>query len=235
MVCLNSGEGGPFYHPVVVLEPGFHSAVFGEESGRDGRKLPLSADLYSEVERTAIMKRVAVVFWFLVVIQVEVMAEPTPAVQYLMNEPVSMLDWGLYRMEEKIKKYFDFPDFPKGGNPWVFEFNYNWDSNRIMISVGIVRELDSPAKDQCRNVISAIRGYALGNFWEGVKGDPQKNGSFLAKCFSHSGYTKTDIPEGLLKEIDQIIEIQVAVLDKSIGGSKGIKPIAVEIHAKPVG
>jgi hypothetical protein len=49
-------------------------------------------------------------------------AEPSAEVQTLMNRPVSMLDWGLYHLEDLF--------FKDGHKVFI---NYNWDENTIVI------------------------------------------------------------------------------------------------------
>ena len=51
-----------------------------------------------------------------------VRAEPSPAVQWLMNEPASLFDIGMIRLEKKIKEYNQLVSEKAGGRvailPW---------------------------------------------------------------------------------------------------------------------
>ena len=39
-----------------------------------------------------------------------VLSEPTPTIKYLMNEPVSMLDWGIYNMAQRLRPLQEHKD-----------------------------------------------------------------------------------------------------------------------------
>ena len=63
-------------------------------------------------------------------------AEPSPAVEYLMREPVSMLDWGLAQIEQDL---FRKRDVLTGTKENLFDpepsirVDYAWEENRVQI------------------------------------------------------------------------------------------------------
>ena len=61
-------------------------------------------------------------------------AEPDSTIKYLIDEPVSMLDYGIARMERMIPP-------PVNGNVSV---SYSWEENRIIISVYFIPHRQDP-------------------------------------------------------------------------------------------
>jgi len=67
-------------------------------------------------------------------------AEPTKAVTYLINEPVSMLDWGLYKLKEELDVHAW--DRINNSTPSAHA-TYDWNSNRIRIIFSYYFTIDS--------------------------------------------------------------------------------------------
>jgi hypothetical protein len=153
-------------------------------------------------------------------------SEPTSSVKYLMNQPVSMFDWGIDRMEKHLyavgtKGMLTFPDTSNLDVRYFFapSISYDWDSNRIdvlLVCSDFDRKMDiEKAKRLCRTAIANTKTI-LGSM-EGILlyGD-----SVSGRWFSHKGYTKTSEPKNLYKEIDNIILIRADILLKEITISK---------------
>jgi len=72
-------------------------------------------------------------------------AEPSPAVEYLMREPVSMLDWGLAKIEEDLFRKRGVLTRNEGN---LFELEpsirvaYAWEKNRIQIFLNLTMRAD---------------------------------------------------------------------------------------------
>jgi hypothetical protein len=143
-------------------------------------------------------------------------AEPTSSIQYLMNEPVSMLDWGIYRITNRLEKNLQL-----GVVPFSQHASYDWDKNRIIIDIAVIGgTLNEEAKGWCRAVVSKIRTLMYIN----DKGNSMFNEGASSMYFSHyAGYAKKSEPEGLYKELDNITLIRVYV---STEGMK--KPVSCE-------
>ena len=58
-------------------------------------------------------------------------AEPTPTISYLMNTPVSMLDFGIFKLNTRFESYSD--KLRIGKTEPLITVEYEWDSNRIEI------------------------------------------------------------------------------------------------------
>ena len=138
-------------------------------------------------------------------------AEPTSNIRYLMNDSITMLDWGMYQLEMQVDAFA-----PKDCFPYVY---YDWDKNRIIItldSIGIERPTEVEAKKWCRKSIGEIKScFQI----DPEKGKPYaKNGcSSLHFKFKHRGYKDKSLPENLYKELDNITVIKARALFKSSG------------------
>ena len=78
------------------------------------------------------MRRPAMLLFVACVISVSVRAEPTRVPQWLMNEPMSLFDWGLYQTEKKQDSFKTlshiFTIRYVGGSA-----AYDWDADRIRL------------------------------------------------------------------------------------------------------
>jgi len=130
------------------------------------------------------------------------LAELTPTVRYLMTEPVSLLDWGIHRLDKNLEGAT-----VEGEKLFVF-VGYDRDANRINLSAQPrerrTRSL-ADAKTMCKETIGYLR-WRLGVVRETGKalgGDH----SGLRDFFSHEGYRMKDEPGNLAGELDAITEL----------------------------
>ncbi|MCG3769478.1 MAG: hypothetical protein JW384_00600 [Nitrosomonadaceae bacterium] len=157
--------------------------------------------------------------------------EPSPTVRYLMSEPVTMWDWGIYGLSKRLDERITSLEGQTGGwgDPKTFEdldtvgqifgnVDYKWDANRLVLRVfgwtetvkkmGIVVVSDEVAENNCKRVIADIKR-SLGIDPETGKpssGEQSSSGLF----FSHSSFTPKDEPLKLWGEIDNMISIMVS-------------------------
>jgi len=140
-------------------------------------------------------------------------AEPSSNMHYLMNEPVSMMDWGLLNIDRSLQAD---GRLSKYGNTITY---YDWDKNRIIIDMAITGATSKEqAKEWCRDIVSQIRTFLGINERDGK---PFFSRSYLYNYFSHEGFHKNTEPEGLDKELDIIAIIQVRILYK--GNAESVK------------
>lgn len=147
-------------------------------------------------------------------------------IKYLTKEPVSMLDWGLYRLES------DLEDFSFQGIDLVRDSSvratYNRESNRIEVKMVIQPKSDSfssnpkrnEAGDICRNAMLQVKKYY------GYKAEGSHVN--IADVFMHKGYTNTDVPESMASDIEALVDIEVAV----ITSRKNRPPLSVQSACK---
>jgi hypothetical protein len=143
-------------------------------------------------------------------------AEPTPTISYLINTPVSMLDFGIY----KLNKYFDSINYDLtifGKKPLHKPVvSYFYGQNRIVIELIYViakNELnESDFKDDNikKEIEKIIRELKYKSFGIDETGKPITGKiSLIYMAFEHEGYARKDVPKNIGKELDQITEISV--------------------------
>jgi hypothetical protein len=142
-------------------------------------------------------------------------AEPNPNIKYLMNDSVSMLDWGLYRIEKDVEATLEDPAGYGLNTDTIIDSSpvYDWDKNRIIVGVHVSKAISlEQAKSWCRKIVRMVRTTL--NVSPDT-GEPfpslDQNGGALYSFFSHAGYTKKSEPKGLSKELDNITWINIKV------------------------
>ena len=149
-------------------------------------------------------------FFFFVCVGV-CQAEPTASIKYLMNEPVTMLDWGIYRMGNALRTagYVEFLEID-GMRPNIHA-HYEASFNSIVIEVTspIIEDTDSQkrAKEWCSSVIEQSRVNFGINKETGKASSAQ--GSHIRRFFQSEGPQRTNQPENLGNELDRITALVV--------------------------
>lgn len=175
------------------------------------------------------------------------------AIQYLIDEPVSILDWGFYKINKELENYF--LKINKGSaNELHASIDYNIAESKIQISlVGDAKDLNE-AKEVCVINTNRIREKfginaktgeidPLHRFRErfgiseGIKHDSES--SFLYLFFEHSGwnYLAEDesykpIPVRVRQDLDALTTIKSTITYKNNVGSF---PSFLECRAALVG
>jgi len=131
-------------------------------------------------------------------------AAPSPIVGQLMNEPLSMLDYGLWRTEIELKRYFSNIE-----NIYIAA-RYNWQKDQIAIDVLINSLPESllqiKESKRCESVLNSIRDYYGGS---------KTSNTLFGKSFLHNGYAGTDISQKeLFRQLDSMTHIYVSVIKK---------------------
>jgi len=131
-------------------------------------------------------------------------AAPSPIVAQLMNEPLSMLDYGLWRTEIELKRYFSNIE-----NIYIAA-RYNWQKDQIAIDVLINSLPDALLQinesKRCESVLSSIRDYYGGS---------KTSNTLFGKSFLHNGYAGMGISQKeLFRQLDKMTHIYVSVIKK---------------------
>ena len=160
-------------------------------------------------------------------------AEPTPTVQYLMREPLSMFDFGIYRLQRKL-------DRDTAGSKFIGRVmvDYEWDRNRIVISVsspsGSGPNRLEETKNICTKAIQVIRqSFRL----HAATAKPVLNlrpHSALVESFLHFGYKPNQEPEDLGKQLDIITLIEVTSLMRDDEGNTSALYCTSAISSKEI-
>ncbi len=140
--------------------------------------------------------------------------EPTPAVRHLMNEPATLFDLGMLRLQQKFRK-IALDDFDL-----VFAVvSYDWDTNRIKITAFASTEKIKTVegrKQGCRKVLKEIK-QDLGIDLE--TGRPKGPNSFVSNLFSHVDYSRRGWPSDLVDELDNMVELTARVFGQTGTGA----------------
>ena len=155
------------------------------------------------------MKKLFGVLLLLLIFVQNSAAEPTPSAHFLMNEPVSLMDLGIYKLEKDIKGLQDKLTVNHTA-PFNVSVDYNWDENKIAIQLTYGYEGNPPKKiiqNGIKKVFQVVKGFLGVNAQGKVY---HKSGfSKVSEYFSHEGYVIKDRPKYIEKEIDQIVELKV--------------------------
>lgn len=137
-------------------------------------------------------------------------AEPSPAVEYLMREPVSMLDWGLAKIEEDLIRKRGVLTRNEGN---MFELEptirviYAWEENRIQIFLNLTMQADVKKTPQrmaaVREHVTFVMAYLRG----GLTMHPYD------AFFRHKGFRSKESPEDLGENLVEITDLHLTVRD----------------------
>ena len=137
-------------------------------------------------------------------------AEPSPAVEYLMREPVSMLDWGLAQIEEDL---FRKRGVLTGNKQNLFDpepsirVAYTWEENRIQIFLKLTLRADVKKTSQRMTGIRQHVEFVIAYLRGGLTMHPYD------AFFRHKGFRNKESPENLDEALKKITEIHIAVRD----------------------
>lgn len=134
------------------------------------------------------------------------LAEPTPSVQWLMNEPATLWDLGLSRIRINFAAYYDRKNLrPKTRGKYTPIIFYDWDQNRIKIRLYVKFEAkdiddlwDGDIRTSCKAILQELN---LTMHTE------LRVGSY----FSHLGFKRNSEPASLAQEIDKITVLQTKI------------------------
>lgn len=128
---------------------------------------------------------------------------PSRRVRYLMDEPITLFDWGLHGLADAMGQL----RLSGGGPKLTVMSDYNWDKNRIDLTAIAFRRASTraEAKDWCREAVTGMRAQLGVNPQIGkpARGDS----SLLGQYFSHQGFRREGKPKGLNAELDDMTRL----------------------------
>jgi len=155
------------------------------------------------------MRQILITFILLTICVRGAVAEPDAAARFLMNDSVSLLDFGIYRLENDIRANRDRLTINHKPPDTVF-VDYNWDENRIVIGLSYGVSGNPPQKE-IRPEIKTVFETMRANFGIDPKGSTHRQAaaSRLPEYFSHRAYVSKNRPPALENEIDRMTQLKV--------------------------
>lgn len=136
-------------------------------------------------------------------------AEPDATARFLMNDPITLMDFGIYRLENDIKAFQNALKI-KQQKPHTVLVDYFWDENRIKIILSYGDTLNPPKKEIEIEIGKVVR-LLKQKFGVDAAGKIRHASGYsgIAEYFSHKSYVSQNRPPNLEKDIDKMIEIRV--------------------------
>jgi len=156
-----------------------------------------------------VLKKAIVLLLLLAGLAAPVWAEPDETSGFLINDSVSMLDFGLYRLENAVNALRQ-ELFIKFEPPYSSFVDYSWDENRIVIVLSYGNPGNPPIKEikaDIKTVVAALKK----KFGVKPNGQPLQQGgsSTVADFFVHKGFNRKSMPPDMRQKIDRLVEIKV--------------------------
>jgi hypothetical protein len=139
--------------------------------------------------------------------------QPSPTVRYLMNEPLTLFEWGMFRLQNGVEMMqWDGLDLIRP-RPQIANVEYDWDKNQLMINLTIYpryRSLQkSTPKKICGEVIHQMKGlFGVLTPDDKLLRDAMGVGSF----FTHKYFRSPAAPQSLAADIERITNLRVDVM-----------------------
>jgi hypothetical protein len=136
-------------------------------------------------------------------------ADPNTTAQFLMDDPVSLLDFGVYKLENEIKVHRKALVIKRQPPHTVF-VDYNWEENKIEIKLAY-GDVGNPPIAEIKREIITILGTLKKILGVSPAGKAYHKDGFssVPEYFSHKGYISKNKPKNVEKEIDQLVEFKV--------------------------
>jgi hypothetical protein len=129
-------------------------------------------------------------------------AEPDHILKYLINEPVSLLDFGLFKMTSSIESWFKLPPIEKAinGRTVMTTLQYEYAHNKIHVDLYLFPEEVTGSAEESKQ-----RSKDLLNLIKQIYGQIDLEG-----VFEHAGYEKSNKPKGIYENVKRITEFTVS-------------------------
>ena len=138
-----------------------------------------------------------------------VLADPTPSISYLMNEPASLFDLGMFKLNWHLKNTSILFGTKFDSKSVTVDAIYTFDQNQITIgfSAGEVMSNIDAGKEYCQEIIGGIKKTLFVNPHTGIPFDIGGMNTYKL-IFSHEGfYEKKDQPKNLYSDLAKITKI----------------------------
>ena len=158
-------------------------------------------------------------------------AEPSPSVQYFMNEPVTLFDWGMVRLYDYLDEYTTHYLKTNSVQDIYCTVRYDTLRNQIIISMVVTRQAqqedESPAsirtgaREICKTITQTLRREFLADRDRQVR-----RSSGIYRFFGHIGFKGKNEPIDSFDEIEKITVIDVSVYSEEDPGRLVVQSIS---------
>jgi hypothetical protein len=133
------------------------------------------------------------------------LADPSKVFSYLMDEPVSLLDIGIYKMSKQLEDWDMKLSKDIEKLTYVNSYSqYLWNDNTLLVTRSVGVDDSYNAKTLCKYVINNTK------YFFNVDNNATRDKGYAGigtKWFSHNGYSNNKRP----KELDNLIEKRTKV------------------------
>ena len=142
-------------------------------------------------------------------------AEPGPIGRWLMGEPLSLWDKGMFEANEAARRAATFVGSHRGELAWG-SASYNWNNNEIDLFFNVQGFRDDPTHEKCNE----LRRYFIGHVAAGahfMHDEEQSRARVqhtIDEWFSHYGYRDKQRDEELAEKITRILFVRVNLWSK---------------------
>jgi hypothetical protein len=141
-------------------------------------------------------------------------AEPSRVPRWLMSEPMSVFDWGIYQTDRKFESFKEYKIFSvhyMGGSA-----QYDWEADRIKLQVMFQA---NGTDAECSENLKKAKGAFLNFTW--VEAEyPRIAREVLTDLFSHQGgYKGTTQPKDLGEQLSNITVLEAVVYVSGANGA----------------
>ena len=147
-------------------------------------------------------------------------AEPSPSIRYLMNEPVTLFDWGILRLYEYLDEYTSHYLNTNSVRDIYCTVRYDYKKNNIIISMIVTRQMQSQSeapssvragsREICRTITQTLRQEFLTD-----RDSHVRRASGIYRFFGHIGFRGKEEPVDAFDEIERITVIEVSVYSET--------------------
>ena len=136
-------------------------------------------------------------------------AEPSSVVRFLMNQPVSVFDYGLIQLEEQFAEQH-FYGIAKPV-PLNTHAAYDWNANRIYLSFRIMIEEVNVSQSVLKDICESSIWHARTILGVGPDTGKLEDEVALGMLFEPRSFTVKDAPHNVNEELSAIIDLRSTV------------------------
>ncbi len=162
--------------------------------------------------------RSRIILLLVLMLPVVASGEPTETPEYLMSEPMSLMDWGIYQAGKKMESFKNlnnvqpplFSTYYTGG--WA---RYDWDENRIVL-LGMF--YGNGIQDECTENLKKLKGAFVDFTWD-EKEQREAAERVLNGLFSHEAdYQTKGRPSDVGKQLVHITIVEAHIITSQSEG-----------------